>query len=63
MERSRTENADAADGSGFAQAVSDLEAWLHDEETAATKALDIPITQALHSEKTLRDKLRKKRDC
>jgi hypothetical protein len=51
VERAHTDNSDVANGSGFAEAVSDLEDWLNDQETASIKALDLPITRALHGEK------------
>ena len=45
------DDANAQGNLGFARAVSDLESYIHEEETAATTALEAPITQALHAEK------------
>ena len=41
----------AAGNVSFAQAVSDLESYIHEEEVAADTALEAPITRALHHEK------------
>ena len=51
VERAQTEQSPDGSSSSFAQAVRDLEAFLHDEDTASTTALDVPITQAIRGEK------------
>ena len=51
VDRVQEEDAVEPGQIGFAQAVSDLESYIHEEEAASTTALEAPITQALHAEK------------
>ncbi len=51
VERAYLEQSAEGNGTDLAKAVSDLEAYLHEEETTTTAALEAPITRALHGEK------------